>query len=57
MWSTSRFNIGPKCFNIYINDICSTSNLLKLVLFADDINVYFSHQDINFLLNTINKES
>ena len=47
MWSTSR---------LYINDICSTSNLFKLVLFADDTNIFYSHQDINTLLNTINNE-
>ena len=27
--------LGPKLFNLYINDLCSVSNVLKCVLFAD----------------------
>ena len=50
------FLLGQKIFNLYINDICSTSNLLKFVLFADDTNIFHSHQDINVLLSTINNE-
>ena len=31
-------------------------NLLKLLLFADETNIFYSHQDINVLLSTINNE-
>ena len=48
--------LGPKLFILYINDICKVSNLLNFVLFADDTNIFFSHKDIDFLINTINKE-
>ena len=48
--------LGPKIFNLCINDICSTSNLLKFVLFSDDTNIFYSRQDINVLVNTINNE-
>ena len=48
--------LGPKLSNLCINDICSTSNLLKFVLFSDDTNIFNSHQDINVLLSTINNE-
>ena len=30
--------------------------MFKFVLFADDTNIFYSHLDINFLLNTINNE-
>ena len=32
--------LGPTLFIIYINDICNVSNLVKLILFADDTNVF-----------------
>ena len=38
--------LGPLFFLIYINDICHLSNLYDLVLFADDTNLFFSHNDI-----------
>lgn len=28
--------LGPKLFNLYINDICDVSKSLQFVLFADD---------------------
>ena len=35
--------LGPVLFLLYINDnICNVSNLLKLVLFADDTNIFCS---------------
>uniref|UniRef100_A0A669CTI2 Reverse transcriptase domain-containing protein n=1 Tax=Oreochromis niloticus TaxID=8128 RepID=A0A669CTI2_ORENI len=32
--------LGPKLFNLYINDICDVSKMLNFVLFADDTNFY-----------------
>ena len=34
--------LGPQLFIIYINDICNVSDVLKLVLFADDTNIFCS---------------
>ncbi len=34
--------LGPKLFILYINDLCSVSERLKLVLFADDTNIFCS---------------
>ena len=45
--------LGPLLFLLYINDICNTSNVLELVLFADDTNIFFSHKDPFYLMNTI----
>ena len=38
--------LGPFFFLIYINDICNVSNAFALVLFADDTNIFFPHNDL-----------
>ncbi len=38
--------LGPLLCLIYINDICNASNILELILFADDTNIFFSDDDI-----------
>ncbi len=43
--------IGPLLFLIYINDICNASNVLELILFADDTNIFFSDDDIMNVVN------
>ena len=48
--------LGPKLFILYINDICNVSNVLKLVLFADDTNIFFSGDDLYQLVEAINFE-
>lgn len=32
--------LGPRLFNIYINDIFEVSQLLQIVLFADDTTIF-----------------
>ena len=43
--------LGPLFLLIYINDtpVCHLSNLYDLVLFADDTNLFFAHNDIQTL--------
>ena len=48
--------LGPLFFLIYINDLCNASNVIDLVLFADDTNLFFSHNDLSYLMDTINSE-
>ena len=48
--------MGPLLFLLYINDICNVSQILEFILFADDTNVFYSHQDLHYLMNTMNKE-
>ena len=48
--------LGPLLFLIYINDICNVSVLAKLILFADDTNIFFSHKNPSFLKNIVNQE-
>ena len=45
--------LGPLFFLLYINEIINNaSNLLNLILFADDTNVFMSHKDLNYLSDT-----
>ena len=44
-------------FVSYINDICNVSNLLKFVLFADDINIFCSSTSLHDLQDTISTGS
>ena len=45
--------LGPLFFLLYINDIVHVS---RLILFADDTNIFFSHKDPEQLINTLNIE-
>ena len=48
--------LGPKLFILYINDIVKVSDVLKLILFADDTNILCSGTDLNQLVNLVNHE-
>ena len=48
--------LGPLLFILYINDIVNTSILAKFILFADSINLFFKHNDLETIINTINAE-
>jgi hypothetical protein len=48
--------LGPLLFILYINDIANVSELLFLLLFADDTSALISGPDIHVLQNVINSE-
>ena len=48
--------LGPLLFLLYINDITNVSDILSLVLFADDTSAFISGKDINTLINVLNGE-
>lgn len=48
--------LGPKLFNLYINDLFKASKTLKMVLFADDTNLFYSNENYGELIRTINVE-
>ena len=47
-----RLILGP----LLINDLCNASNIVELILFADDTNIFFSHNNLPLLMNIINSE-
>ena len=48
--------LGPLLFILYINDIANASNLLRFILFSDDINVYYSRKNTSDANNVLNQE-
>ena len=47
--------LGPKLFILYINDICRVSHDLNFVVFADDTNIFCSGEDLQHLVEAVNK--
>ena len=48
--------LGPILFIIFINDICTVSDVVKCVLFADDTNIFCSERNLTDLQLTLNRE-
>ena len=48
--------LGPLLFLFYINDMCNVSNILDLILFADDTDVFFSYKNVDVIQKTLNDE-
>lgn len=48
--------LGPKLFNLYINDICDVSKRLNSILFADDTNFYCSGENLKDLVEIMTSE-
>ena len=48
--------LGPLLFLLYINDIAYVSDILYLILFADDTNAFVSGKNVNELINLMNVE-
>jgi hypothetical protein len=48
--------LAPLLFLLYINDINKVSNVANLILFADDTNLFYSHNNLPFLIDQVNGE-
>ena len=48
--------LGPLLFLIYVNDIVNVSDLLLLLLYADDTNAFLSGKNIDAMIDTMNQE-
>ena len=48
--------LGTLFILIYVNDLCNASNILDRIMFAEDTNLFLSHQNINTLFKIFNEE-
>ena len=48
--------LGPLLFLVYMNDLSRSSEILSIILFADDTNLFFSHKNLFTLKETMNRE-
>ena len=48
--------LGPRLFNIYINDLCNVSSMLRCVLFADDTTIICSKYDLKELCTEVSNK-
>ena len=48
--------LGPLLFILYVNDITDTTSLFKIILFADNTTLLYSHPDSSSKIDLINKE-
>ena len=46
---------GPLLFIVYVNDL-NNASILDGILFADDTNLFISHNDPVYLVNTLNRD-
>ena len=47
---------GPLLFILYINDICNTSSIITLCLFADDTSLIYSDKTVDIAVQNLNIE-
>ena len=48
--------LGPLLFLLYVNDIFKSSEKLSFILFADDTNIFYQHEDIKVMTETLSNE-
>ena len=56
MWSATRLHTGAIAFLLYINDIVTSSELFKFIMFADDTNLFLSNVSLDLLGSNVNIE-
>jgi len=48
--------LGPILFLLYLNDLANVSDILKLIMFADNTNAFLSHNSLKTLFDIMNTE-
>ena len=56
MWNVTRFYSWATPFLIYINDLSLVSKFSSPIMFADDTNLFYSHNNIKILFKNANDE-
>ena len=56
MWSSTRFYSWTTPFLIYINYLSLVCTFLSPIMFADDTNLFYSHNNIKILFKNANDE-
>ena len=46
--------LGPLLFLLYVNDLKNAPNVLDPIMFADDSNLFLTHEGISYLFETAN---
>ena len=48
--------LGPILFLVYVNDFNKASDVIDPIMFADDTNLFYPHQNIESHFGTVNCE-
>ena len=56
MWSATKFHSWATPFFIHINDLSLVSKFLSPIMFADDTNLFYSHNNIKILFKNAKDE-
>lgn len=48
--------LGPTLFLVYINDLAKDTNIVDLILYGDDTNLFFEARDINQYITDLNND-
>ena len=48
--------MGPLLFVIYVNDLHRVTDLLHIISYADDTNIFYSNPDLNHLFDVVQNE-
>ena len=53
---TQESILRPLLFIVYVSDLLNAYRLLDPIMFADDTNIFFNHEDIKHLFSVVNKD-
>ena len=53
---SSGLNLGPLLFLIFVNDPRKATKYLVQIMFADEVNLFYSHKNIKTLFQMVNSE-
>ena len=48
--------LGPNLFLMYINNICNVPNMLDFILYADNTNIFYKHENFDMMCKIVSVE-